>query len=317
VSHWATVDGKSKVFVPCAVSSFFEIYDRAADGSKIKDLSRIGARGGGFVIEKGTLTTAEMRKSLRKDQITINGALSPQAKTTSNVIRLMRSKYHIPFLCVSHKVNSPIGAGFGTSGSGALGTACAISRLFRLKLTLAQISLFAHEAEILSVTGLGTVISLTSGVGCVGLVTEPGSYSVGRVDAIPLKGSDYVLFCAHFGAVEKSLVLRNEQKRKRVNEFGRLTLDAVLSDPTPENLLKQSRLFAEAAGLASTELLKLVDKAVEIGAVGATQNMIGNAVHCLVRKAESKNFRKDFSRYVATEQIFESRLVQSGPVFLT
>ncbi len=225
----------------------------------------------------------------------------------------MRNQFGFSHVTISHRTEPPIGAGFGTSGSGAIGTALAISDLFGLKLTLAQATRFAHSAEIICVTGLGTVVSLTSGMGAIGLVTEPGAYGVGRVDAFPEVYDDYTLICASFGHITKSAVLNNSLRRKKINEFGRETLEAIMHDRTPEALLSQSRIFAEKTSLASPELLELADRAMEFGAVGATQNMIGNGIHCLVLRADREKFLDQFSRIVPIANIFETNLYHGGP----
>ena len=304
------------VYVPSAVSSFFEICDRNPDGSGIEDALRIGSRGGGFVIKRGSLTKASKIRSLNEDSVLINQKGAPEARTTLSVIKSMREAFGLPPVRVSHKIEPPIGSGFGTSGSGALGAAIALKDLFGLKLSLAQVSAFAHKAEVESMTGLGTVISLASGSGAIGLVTEPGSFSFGMVDAVMVDSADYLLVCACFGPIEKSSVLRDENARKSVNMHGRRTLEAVLGDPTPANLLEQSRLFAEKTGIATQKLLRLCNKAVEIGALGATQNMIGNAIHCLVRKEKAEKFTRSFQKYVTVNSIFVTELIQSGPTLL-
>jgi pantoate kinase len=304
------------VYVPSGVSSFFEICDREPDGSKIKDNLRAGSRGGGFIIKKGNLTTASTSSTMKSDSVTINGKKAPEARTTLKVIELMRRDHGFAAVRLSHKIDPPIGQGFGTSGSGAIATAIALGDLFHLNLSLSKVSAYAHSAEIESVTGLGTVISLISGAWAIGLVTEPGSFSIGRVDGLVHDYRDYTLICAFFGPIEKSRVLSQESKRDLVNRFGRQTLEAVLQEPTPESLLRHSRLFAERTGLASAELLKLADKAVEFGAIGSTQNMIGNAVHCLVLKKKSPKFLAAFSKLVPRRSIFESELSHSGPRFV-
>ena len=43
---------KAKAFSPGGITGFFKICDRRADGKIILDEERIGARGGGFVLEK-------------------------------------------------------------------------------------------------------------------------------------------------------------------------------------------------------------------------------------------------------------------------
>jgi pantoate kinase len=300
-----------KVFVPSAVSSFFEICDTELDGSKITDELRIGARGGGFVIQKGNTTQAF--KSNAVDSVIINGKTTPQARTSFKVLELMRKDYDIRPVKITHRIIPPIGAGFGTSGAGAIGATIAVSDLFELRLTLSQASDYAHRAEIESVTGLGTVISLISGSGAMGLVTEPGSFSVGRVDSLLKDYSDYSLICASFGPIEKSTVLLQEEKRRKVNEFGHSALKEILKDRTPESLLYHSRIFAEKTGIASEKLLRIADEAKNFGAIGATQNMIGNAVHCLVSKSKRRKFLASFSRIVPRARLFESDLSQSGP----
>jgi len=46
----------AKAFAPGAISSFFEIHDTTAAGTPITDLGQVGARGGGFGLERGVHT---------------------------------------------------------------------------------------------------------------------------------------------------------------------------------------------------------------------------------------------------------------------
>jgi pantoate kinase len=302
--------------VPSGVSSFFEICDRNVNGSLLRDPLKVGARGGGFIIERGSKTRAFRGLSKTKDSVFINGKPEPNARTSLKTLDLMRKAFRFGPVRISHRIEPTIGSGFGTSGSGALGTAIAVSDLFGLNLTLSRASSYAHIAEIKSLTGLGTVISLSSGAGAVGLVTEPGSYSIGKVDAILCRHSEYTMICASFGAIETSSLLKQQARRTNVNKFGRAALNAILDDPTPERLLRESRIFVEKAGIGSPDLLKLADRAVELGALGATQNMIGESIHCLVERKKRGNFLNSFRRIVPRENIFESRLHQGGPVIL-
>ncbi len=301
------------VYAPSGVSSFFEICDRTPDGDPLQDPLRAGARGGGFIIGKGTTTVAHSSTDLKQDEVLINGKVSHQARTSLEVIQLIRQQFEIPPVKILHTILPPIGQGFGTSGGGALATSIAIGDAFDLRFSLSKAAEFAHIAEINNHTGLGTVISLASGTGAIGLVTEPGSYGVGRTDAILADSDDFTLVCAAFNPIVKSSVLSNERSRLKINEFGKSTLLKILEDPTPERLLAESRVFSEKSGLASTELLKLSEKGVKSGAVGATPNMIGNAVHCLVEKRRYTKFMEEFSKLVSREFLFESELTQSGP----
>ena len=246
----------------------------------------------------------------------INGKYSPEARTSLRVVGLIRKVHRIPPVSIAHRILPPVGSGFGTSGAGALGTAIALGDLFDLHFTLREAANFAHVAEIQSTTGLGTVISLASGGGAIGLVTEPGSYSIGRTDAILADNDLYSVICASFGPIEKSTVLSEPSARERVNSVGKKTLEKILEDPSPENLLRFSRQFCEKARLGSQTLLKLSDTSVNMGALGATPNMIGNAIHCLVLKSERPRFLRRFTRVVPKKFIFESDLAHSEPTFV-
>ena len=113
-----------KAFSPGGISSFFEICDRTEDGKLIEDLERVGARGGGFGIEKGILTEVSVEEARTSSiRILINGELSPQAKTTRTVAQALLSKADRVFdVTVNHRVEVLIGAGFGYSAAGALTT---------------------------------------------------------------------------------------------------------------------------------------------------------------------------------------------------
>ena len=86
---------------------------------------------------------------------------------------------------VNHKIEVPIGTGFGTSAGGALTAGLALKEALDLPLTHNQIGKIAHIAEIECQTGLGTVSSLTSTGGCV-LVVEPGAPGICQIDRIPI-----------------------------------------------------------------------------------------------------------------------------------
>ncbi|MEM3755191.1 MAG: GHMP kinase, partial [Candidatus Bathyarchaeia archaeon] len=60
-------------------------------------------------------------------------------------------------ITIKHDIGVPIGAGFGTSGAGALTTCLALSKAFGLNLSINDLGMIAHRAEIECKTGLGTV----------------------------------------------------------------------------------------------------------------------------------------------------------------
>jgi pantoate kinase len=299
------------VYVPSAVSSFFEVCDRDESGAKITDVQRIGSRGGGFKLKRGTITRAHQSDG-HSDVVLINGEVV-DAKTTKRVLANLRGEYGFGVVRVEHRVELPTGSGFGTSGAGALATAIAVSDLFGLNLTLSEAAAQAHRAEVESVTGLGTVTALAYGGGAVGLVTQPGAFNVGRVDSVLVDHDSYVVVCAWFGPIDKSTVLLSDDKLVAINAAGRDAMRRILEEPTVESLLRHSLVFDERSGLGQPHLLGLARRAVQGGAVGAAQNMIGNAVHCVVERERLVGFLEWFRGQVGGGRILVSDLTDSGP----
>ncbi|MFN3621795.1 MAG: hypothetical protein ACK4TI_02795 [Nitrososphaerales archaeon] len=267
--------------MPSAVSSFFEVCDKDQEGNRIIDPLKVGARGGGFRISRGVTTQVTIGYATQ-DEVHINGHPTLEAKTSLEAIRLARKTYGFKgYVCVKHKVDVPIGCGFGTSAAGALGTIIAIQDALGIS-DRAYAADLAHIAEVKSLTGLGTVIAAASAGGSVGLVTEPGAPSLGAVRLFDFDSSGYRFVSVVFGAVDKASILSSERRKKIVNKWGRRVLEAILDEPTPANLLKQSLLFAEKTGIATRDLLDLAHYIQRSGAEGAAQNMIGRAVHSVV-----------------------------------
>ena len=73
----------AKAFAPAAISSFFEIHD-TEDDKPITDLREVGARGGGFGLEKGVSTKVTVKEAEKNSNINvfINSKLALKAKTT-------------------------------------------------------------------------------------------------------------------------------------------------------------------------------------------------------------------------------------------
>ncbi len=241
----------AKAFAPAAISSFFEIHD-TEENKPIVDLERVGARGGGFGLQKGVLTQVTVEEARTSDiKVIINDKPAPEAKTTRMVIEtLVRNRQKSYVVIVNHKIEVPIGTGFGTSAGGALTAGLAIKEALDLPLTHNQIGKIAHIAEIKCQTGLGTVSSLTSTGGCV-LVVEPGAPGTCQIDRIPIT-QDYVIVAGFTRSnVPNKTVLADPEKRQLINSFGKKTLESILAEPSLENFLECCWEFSEKAGFAT------------------------------------------------------------------
>lgn len=300
-------------FSPSGISSFFEVCTKEKDGTIISNPLKIGSRGGGFALKKGVTTKVLIQKTrLNKNnvEILINDRQAPEAKTTKKIINLIlenvRKKYDI---IVQHIVEVPIGAGFGTSAAGALSCGLALSDALNLPLTYNQIAQAAHIADIVCQTGLGTVEGLTMG-GLV-LIVESGAVGYGLIDRILIK-SDLQIVAGVFKSVKKSSVLLSDEKVKIINALAKKTMSNILKKPDIENFLKNCKSFSFESGLASKRVRKLVEDAEEAGAIGATQNMIGEAVHAITTKNSIDDVYKVFTKHLSKDKIIISNIDFKG-----
>jgi pantoate kinase len=301
----------SKAFSPGGISSFFEICDRTHDGKTITDLERVGARGGGFGIQKGVRTEVTVSEAKASNiSVFINGRPAPEAETTTTVAKMMLDKVKTAYnIVINHAVQVPIGAGFGTSAGGALTAGLALSQALDLRLTYNQIGRIAHVAEIKCKTGLGTVGPLMLG-GCI-LTVEPGAPGIAVIDRIPLS-PDHAIVAGVFDLLPKKNVLSSPSKRAVVNRWGRKTLESILAEPSVENFLACCLEFADKTGFMTDRVRRLVKLAERAGAVGAAQNMLGEAVHALTFEKEAENLVEVFKQVLPNERIIVSKVDSQG-----
>jgi pantoate kinase len=301
----------AKAFSPSGISSFFEICDSTPNGSPISDPEKAGARGGGFGIQKGTTTKVTV-SSVETNciRVFINRKETPEAETTKLVAQMLLEQVDKAYdVTIMHKVDVPIGAGFGSSAAGALTTALALSRALDLSLTYNQLGKLAHVAEVKCKTGLGTVGPLMLG-GCV-LTLEPGAPSIALLDRIPIS-ADHVVVAGVFDLIPTKEVLSSPEKRRQVNKYGRKTLECILSEPSLENFLACCLSFAEEAGFMTPRLRGVVKLAKKAGAIGAAQNMVGEAIHALTTLENVENVVHAFKRVLPREKIIVARVDVQG-----
>jgi pantoate kinase len=300
-----------KAFAPAAISGFFEIHDTEG-GKPIVDLEKVGARGGGFGLQKGVSTKITAKEAENSSiKVFINSMPAVEAKTTMRVVETLLSRINAKYdVTVEHQIDVPIGAGFGTSAGGALTVGLALKEALDLPLTYNQIGKIAHVAEIQCKTGLGTVSSLTSTGGCV-LVVEPGAPGVCQLDRIPMS-PDYVVVAGVFQSNTSKTVLTDPEKKQVINRYGKKTLEAILAEPTLGNFLDRCWVFSENAGFATSNVRRLVQLAKRAGAVGAAQNMLGEAVHALVLEENADKVAEAFKQVLPCEKVIVSKIDFQG-----
>jgi pantoate kinase len=302
----------AKAFAPGAISSFFEIHDTTADGKPITDLEHVGSRGGGFGLQRGVHTQVTVEEAVANSvHVLINSQPTLEAKTTKNVIQtLLKQTSRKYVVMVEHQVDVPIGMGFGTSAGGALTAGLALREALALPLTGNQVGKIAHVSEVQCQTGLGTVSSLTVGGGLI-LVTEPGAPGVCQIDRIPVS-PDYVIVAGFYDSRIPKTVLSSPERKAQINRYGKKALQQILAEPSLENFLASCWDFAQKAGFATENVRRLVHLAEKAGAVGATQNMIGEAVHAVVLEENAASVAEAFKQLLPNEKILTSKIDFQG-----
>jgi pantoate kinase len=302
----------AKAFAPGAISSFFEIHNTTADGTPITDLERVGARGGGFGLQKGVHTKVTVEEAAANAvQVFINSQPTIEAKTTEHVIQTLLNQTSKNYTVkVEHQIDVPIGMGFGTSAGGALTAGLAFKEALALPLTYNQIGKIAHISEVQCQTGLGTVSALTVGGGLI-LVTEPGAPGICQIDRIPIS-SDYVIVAGCYSSTIPKTVLSSPERKVQINRYGKKTLEQILAEPSLENFLASCWDFAQKAGFATENVRQLVHLAKKAGAVGATQNMIGEAVHAVVLEEKALSVAEAFKQVLPNERILTAKIDFQG-----
>ena len=302
---------KARAFCPAGISSFFQICDRTQDGEIITDLKRVGARGGGFAIEKGVLTEVRAIESGEESiRVFINDKPAPEAETTKAVVDALLHRAKGKFdVTIKHLVEIPIGAGFGSSAAGALGAAFALSKVLNINLTCNQLGQIAHVAEVKCLTGLGTVGPLLLG-GCA-ITTEPGAPGYAVIDRIPVS-PDHRIVTVTYRPFPTKETLLSQEKRGIINDWGLRTVKRILADPSLENFMLASKEFAIRTGFITDRVQELIALAEKAGAVGAAQNMLGEAVHALVTADRMEDVVQAFRSAVSGELVAVAKIDFQG-----
>jgi len=301
---------RSEAFCPAGISSFFEVCDHDEAGNALEDPARIGARGGGFAITRGvTSRVSAKNRSRTRIQIGINSTQFPNATTTRSAIeRLLEVAGVRADVGVIIQVDVPIAAGFGTSAAGTLATCLALSDALKLPLTFDELGRITHIAEVINGTGLGTVSALLSG-GFV-LVTEPGAPGIGRVDRLQFPPNHSVL-CAYLGPILTRDVLARKADGNG-NEAAKVTMDNILMKPVLTTFFAEARKFGRKSGLETPRITRLISTMMAGGAVGAAQNMIGEAVHAVADDSKIERMLGQVKRIFPDAKVFASPLDNRG-----
>ena len=268
-------------YAPSTITNFFAVH-RSLD--RFQDVAHSGATGGGFIVSRGVVTTASVESEKARSSIEVVVDENPDygARTTRNAVQLLleRTRSRDVKVRLRQRMQVPVGQGFGASAASAISAVYATAAALELDLSKEELAAFAHEAEILQQTGLGTVSAAYDAVGA-GAIVEPGGPGVAKFMNVKIS-SDIRIVTGSLAPYAKSDLLGSGDAVARVNRFGTEALSRVIADPTLECLASSGEWFADKLGLMRPEVRELVSAAKRAGASYASQNMVGHAMHAVV-----------------------------------
>jgi len=297
---------EAAAFAPCHITGFFQILDQPTNPLYV------GSKGAGVSLSQGVKTIVKVRKALKGSlQVKINGFASSSVEVSKYVVDafLSRFKQMENFeIIVEHHVEVPIGAGFGTSGAAALSLALALNDVFGLGMSRIEAAQMAHVAEVECKTGLGTVIA--EAFGGVEVRVRPGAPGIGEIKNMPVP-KDYAVACLTFGPLPTKKFLKDEETRKRINEFGGKLVDKLIEEPNITNFLNFSRQFAEHVGLITEKTRRILHAADNANFV-CSMPMFGEATFTLMKQESLEELLKIFRKHGQDGKIIVSEIDFEG-----
>lgn len=269
---------EASAFAPGHLTGLFQICDQP------KDPLMKGARGSGVSLTRGTLTKVIVEPSNRfKTIVMINGMEASEATVSKAVLSKYKSfltkKQKIT---IRHQIQTPMTAGFGSSGGGALSLSLALNEVLETGLTFNESAQISHIAEIECGTGLGSVFAAASGG--FGVLYKPGAPGIGKALTYA-NPENYSVVYLYLGTMHTKEALSNPELRMRINQVGGDFVDQLYQKLTPERFMRYSRNFTEYVELVTKRLRKLFNATDNAGYL-CTMAMFGEVLFTLLPNGE-------------------------------
>jgi pantoate kinase len=255
---------EGEAFCPGHVTAFFAVHDDPDPRVK-------GSRGAGLSLSLGVRTLARVRDAPQRSiDLLLNGR-----RQKAEVSRWVAERLVGP-RAMEVKVLSetplPVSQGFGVSAAGALSTALALDDALGLGLPRDELVAIAHEADVVSGTGLGDVVPAS--LGGMDLRLKPGAPGHAEVRTTPVKAN--ILLAVLGAEMPTRTVLGDPAKVAAINAAGSAMVEEFSRNPSFERLFDIGNRFAENTGLASRTVVEVIRASRMFGR--ATMAMLGNSV---------------------------------------
>ncbi len=243
-----------------------------------------GARGSGVSLSEGVNTYVKTESASETSySIKINNQ-ELKAPVSKNVVAKYCSKHIDPAnITIEHTVETPITAGFGSSGGAAISLSLALNKTLDLGLTRDEATQIAHVAEIECKTGLGSVFAADKGG--FGVLYKPGAPGVGG-GVFMEDTSNLDVIYLYYGPIHTKEALNNRDLISKINEIGGLYVDQLHCDFTVERFLRYSRMFTDHIGLATPNLRRVFNHMDSEG-ITFTMAMFGEVAYTVQPREET------------------------------
>jgi len=307
---------KITVEVPHRLTGFFQIVD-TRKGKKLSTPEQIGSRGAGISLSGTGKTTilAEAMEDISKSicEIYINGEkLNEKAETSYYIFDHYKKLVNKPKkIVISHEFDLPVGAGYGASGSGALGVAYGLNKLLGLELSPFKCGKIAHISEVINKTGLGTICGLLCSGLCV--LTEPGYPCT--FERIPVPNNIRVI-CTSFGKISTKSILSDEEFQSKIKKAGKIILKKFISNPNIKSFMELSHEFIEKTQLLDVLGLRktksLIEELNKCNILGASMNQLGRSVFAVCRSSRADEILEIFRSYQPKDKVYNLKIYEKG-----
>lgn len=238
-----------------------------------------GSRGVGVSLGKGVYTAVYAERNPGwKMRFRINGKPA-EAKVSRATVEEFKPFSQPHEVTVDHRVEVPIGTGYGSSGAGALSLALALNEALNAGLSFTEAAQLAHAAEVKCGTGLGTVLG--EACGGLGLRVKAGAPGIGLCERVPTSCEKVVSI--YWSPLSTESFLKNPVFLEKISEEGKRLLQCFMEKPTVKNFLHYSRKFADRLHFfAEIPMRKILKKLEGKGFPLFAVNMFGGALFTLI-----------------------------------
>lgn len=294
---------RAVAFCPGHVTGFFQIMD--AD----ENLCKKGSVGSGFTVKKGAYSGVALFKgsasNIRDTREIAPGfflrtALNGESRSArelpgtwdmiENYLKCLEREtgreqeweWERPvILDVETRLELPLCQGFGMSGAALLSQIYSVNDVLGSPYSAEECQGFAHLSEIRFRTGLGDIPPQT--VGGFTIRERPGIFPWGKVREYPVENTVFLLV---LGAdVQSEKVLRDEERRLRINNCGKGLVEALLKEPSVRKMCELSFEFAKNTGLLEGRAEEICEKINSRDDMMSSMCMLGNSLFIIPKEA--------------------------------